>query len=205
MSQPPGFINSTFSTHVCRLTKVLYGLKQALRTWFHKLAASLSALGFVASKFDPFLFLLHSPNSITLVLIYVDDILVTGSNPNTISTLIFSFNACFSLNDFGSLHYFLGIQVHSNSNGLHLSQPKYIHDILICAKMHGAKPCYSPCLSNKPLSTFQGTPLPDPHLYRNVIGALQYAIITRPDISYAINKASQFMHSPTTEHWDAVK
>jgi Reverse transcriptase (RNA-dependent DNA polymerase) len=80
MSQHPGFIDSIFPTHMCHLEKALYDLKQAPRAWFHKLAASLSALNFVASQSDPSLFILHIDTSITLVLIYVDDILVTGSN-----------------------------------------------------------------------------------------------------------------------------
>jgi Reverse transcriptase (RNA-dependent DNA polymerase)/GAG-pre-integrase domain/gag-polypeptide of LTR copia-type len=205
MSQPLGFIDSTYPSHVCRLTKALYGLKQAPRAWFHKLASSLLALGFIASTSDPSLFLCHTSTSLTIVLIYVDDILLTGSDSSFILQLISSLSTSFSLKDLGSLHYFLGVQVKSNNTDLHLSQPKYIRDILLRAKMDGAKPCSTPCISGKPLSKFQGTPMPDPQLYRSIVGALQYATIIRPDISYAVNKASQFMHAPTSDHWDAVK
>jgi histone deacetylase 1/2 len=71
--------------------------------------------------------------------------------------------------------------------------------------MDGAKPVSTPFSPGDPLSKFMGNPMADPHLYRSVVGALQYATITRPDITYAVNKASQFMHSPTDEHWNGVK
>jgi Reverse transcriptase (RNA-dependent DNA polymerase) len=90
MSQPPDFIDSTYPSHVCRLTKALYGLKQAPRALFHKLASTLLALGFIASTSDPSLFLCHTSTSITIVLIYVDDILLTGSDSSFILPLISS-------------------------------------------------------------------------------------------------------------------
>jgi hypothetical protein len=71
--------------------------------------------------------------------------------------------------------------------------------------MDSAKPCSTPFSTSDTLSKFDGNPMADPHTYRSIVGALQYAIITRPDISYVINKASQFMHSPTDEHWNGVK
>jgi hypothetical protein len=71
--------------------------------------------------------------------------------------------------------------------------------------MDEAKPCPTPCITGKFLSKYQGTPMNNPHLYRSVVDALQYATITRLDISYAVNNASQFMHSPFTNHWDAIK
>jgi hypothetical protein len=94
----------------------------------------------------------------------------------------------------------LGIQVTSQTNGIHLSQLQYLRDLLVCAK-----PCSTPFSKGDHLSKFDGNPMADPQLYRSIIGALQYAIITRPDISYAVNKALQFMHSSTDEYWNGVK
>jgi hypothetical protein len=71
--------------------------------------------------------------------------------------------------------------------------------------MDGAKPFSTSFSKGDPLSKFDGNPMADPHLYRRIVGALQYATITRLDISYVVNKASQFMHSPTDEHWNGVK
>lgn len=88
---------------------------------------------------------------------------------------------------------------------MHLSQTKYIHDLLTRTNMHLSKPSSSPMatgsvLTNEPDSSFE-----DPHLYRSVVGALQYATLTRPDISFAVNKVSQYMHQPSANHWIAVK
>jgi Reverse transcriptase (RNA-dependent DNA polymerase) len=79
---------------------------QALCTWFYKLITSLLTLGFLASKSDPSLFFLHTSTSITLVLIYIDDILITSSDQFSIHNLISSLSSCFSLKVLDSLHYF---------------------------------------------------------------------------------------------------
>jgi Reverse transcriptase (RNA-dependent DNA polymerase) len=140
-----------------------------------------------------------------IVLIYVDDIIVIGDNIDLIQSFICSLQHNFALKDLGALHFFLGIEVLSTAHGLHLSQTKYLNDVLHRAKMHDANPCLSPMVPNTTLSRFAGDPFDDPHLYRSIVGALQYATLTRPDISYAVNKVSQFMHSPTPVHWVAVK
>lgn len=99
----------------------------------------------------------------------------------------------------------MGIQVTPTTHGLHLAQPSYIHDLLVRAKMSGAKPCASPITPADSLSKNDGVPMTDPFLYRSTVGALQYATITRPDITFAVDKASQFMQSPSEKHWDVVK
>lgn len=109
MSQPPGFIDSTRPDHVCLLSKALYCLKQSSRAWFHKLRNVLLEFDFCDSKFDPSLFIAHQQDHITLILIYVDDIIITGSNPQVIASYVAQFNQIFALKDLGDLHYFLGI------------------------------------------------------------------------------------------------
>jgi Reverse transcriptase (RNA-dependent DNA polymerase) len=135
----------------------------------------------------------------------VDDIIVTGTSLHIIHTLIRSLQQNFALKDLGPLHFFLGVEVKSTKDGLHLSQSKYIKDVLTRAKMHNSNPYPSPMVPTSSLSRFDGDPFDDPHLYRSIVGALQYATLTRPDIAFAVNKVSQFMHSPTTIHWAAVK
>ncbi|XP_043700193.1 uncharacterized mitochondrial protein AtMg00810-like [Telopea speciosissima] len=70
--------------------------------------------------------------------------------------------------------------------------------------MEAAKPMPTPC-STTNLTKNNGDLFPDPTLYRSIVGALHYLTLTRPDIAYSVNKVCQFMHSPTTEHWAAVK
>ncbi|KAJ4817812.1 hypothetical protein LUZ62_030378 [Rhynchospora pubera] len=205
MSQPPGFIDPTRPNHVCLLSKSLYGLKQSPRAWFQKLSSTLLALGFFESQYDPSLFISHAHNHLTMVLVYVDDILITGSNPSLISSYISHLHNSFSLKDLGDINFFLGIQVTKTPTGLHLNQSKYIHDILVKANMVNAKHSPTPMSTSTLLSTDDSALFDNPKLFRSIIGALQYATLTRPDISFAVNKVSQFMQNPTINHWTAVK
>jgi hypothetical protein len=100
---------------------------------------------------------------------------------------------------------FLGLETTSNNDGLCLTQTKYFTDLLKKVNMMNCKPILSPMASGTNFSTTGSSPSKDPHLYRSVIGALQYATLTRPDLSYSVNKLSQFMHSPSEEHWTSAK
>ena len=85
MAQPEGFVNPSFPTHVCILHKALYGLKQAPRAWNDKLWITLLKRDFVNAKADTSLFISGKGDSLLLLLVYVDDILVTGPNQLLIS------------------------------------------------------------------------------------------------------------------------
>jgi len=92
-------------------------------------------------------------------------------------------------------------------DGILLSQGKYRNDILRRTGMLNCKLCSTPMTTTEKLSAYVGTPLSgdDVTRYRSVVGALQYLTLTRPDISFAVNKVCQFLHAPTTDHWTAVK
>ncbi|KAL6347058.1 hypothetical protein AAG906_012309 [Vitis piasezkii] len=203
MEQPRGFVDETKPHYVCKLHKSLYGLKQAPRAWFRRLSQQLIELGFHESVNDYSLFTLHTDHARIFVLIYVDDILVTGSDTFAITKLIRHLQSIFHVKDLGSLSYFLGVEVDRSSQGLHLRQTKYICDLLDRTHMAGAKPLASPTVASTKLSSTNGELLSDPSTYRHIIGALQYCTITRPDISY-VNHC-QYMHQPRTPHWQAMK
>ncbi|KAJ0094961.1 hypothetical protein Patl1_15996 [Pistacia atlantica] len=103
------------------------------------------------------------------------------------------------------IHYFLGIEVQPTSDGLLLNQAKFTHEILVRAKMTEAQVVSTPCTMDKAFSVRHGEPLPDPVLYRSIVGALQYLTLTRPNIAYSVNTACQFLHAPITSHWQFVK
>jgi hypothetical protein len=103
------------------------------------------------------------------------------------------------------LHFFLGIEAHWTEDGLHLSQQRYIHDLLTKTNMMMAKAICSPMSTSSPLGKFDGSTITDPTTYRSTVGSLQYLSITRPDLSFAVNKVSQFMQEPHESHWAAVK
>ena len=205
LSQPPGFINSEAPTHVCKLHKALYGLKQAPRAWFSTFSSYLTSVGFKSSHCDNSLFIRHSPTSITIVLIYVDDILVTGSDSSFIFSLITHMHSAFSMKELGNINYFLGISVQQTDEGYFLSQQKYALDILGKAGMLDCKPYSSPISVKPSVLNSDLLAFSNPSLYRSLVGALQYLTITRPDLSLAVNYTCQHMQSPTNGHFAALK
>jgi len=137
--------------------------------------------------------------------VYVDDILLTGSNSELLHKLITLLSSEFKLRDLGMVHYFLGIEVKPTSMGILLSQQKYATNIIRRAGMSSCKPVDTPSSPSSALTTLLGAPYSDSTKYRQIIGALQYLTFTRPDICYAVTKICQFMHAPAEDHWAIVK
>ncbi|KAK9200192.1 hypothetical protein WN944_015388 [Citrus x changshan-huyou] len=206
IAQPPGFVDHDHPSYVCKLHKGIYGLKQAPQAWYHELRQFLLASGFKNSHSDTSLFVLRSSHHVLYLLVYVDDIIVTGSNDAFVSQFVDCLAQRFSLKDLGPLSYFLGVEVVPHRLGILLSQKRYIEDLLKRTNMDNAKPVLTPLpTSSAAISLTSGTPLSDPTPYRVVVGSLQYLSFTRPDISFAVNRMAQFMHQPTTKHWVLVK
>ncbi|KAF5466678.1 hypothetical protein F2P56_016584 [Juglans regia] len=191
-------------TRVCRLQKSLYGLKQTSRNWFFKLTSTLLTIGFIQSQADNSLFTLTIATSLTIVLVYVDDILVVG---NDLSQVIYFKSVIFThfkTKDLGPLKYFIGLEVARSPSSIFLNQRKYALDILADSGLFGSRPVSFPMEQNLKLSDTDGDLLPDPGSYRRLVGRLTYLIITRPDIVFTVNILSQFMHAPRLPHMTAV-
>ena len=137
-------------------------------------------------------------------MVYVDDIIITENSFVVVDHIKKQLGSEFSIKDFGALHFFLGIEAIFTSRGLYLTQKMYIHDILARANMQDCKPIKTPMASDYSLSKV-GTLFDDPTLFRQIVGALQYLTLTRPDLSFCVNKVCWFMHAPTADHWAAVK
>ncbi|KAH9698429.1 hypothetical protein KPL71_024008 [Citrus sinensis] len=193
MHQPEGFVHPQFPAHICKLTKALYGLKQAPRAWYDKLKASLIQWGFVTSKSDTSLFIHHVAGEIIVALIYVDDILITGSNSLLVEKVIHQLGTEFALKDLGEFNYFLGLEVTPIVDGLHLSQTKYIGDLLKKAQMVNCKGCPTPMSSTEKLVKDKGAMFENPSLYRSLVGLLQHVTLTRPEI--AIHNLTAFSYA----------
>jgi hypothetical protein len=121
MEQPPGMADSQHPEYVCKLQKALYGLKQAPCAWFDRFSTFLLEYGFICSLVDPSLFILHSEHGLLVLLLYVDDMLLTGSTEALVSNFIQLLSGEFTMKDLGPIHHFLGIEIYKTRSGLHLS------------------------------------------------------------------------------------
>ena len=138
------------------------------------------------------------------MLIYVDDLVLTGNKSSSIAALKKHLHTCFHMKDLGPLKFFLGIEIARSSAGLFLCQRKYALDIIAEAGLLGAKPVSTPIEQNHSLASATGVPLDSPDRYRRLVGRLIYLTITRPELSYTVNILAQFMHAPLTVHWEAA-
>jgi histone deacetylase 1/2 len=141
-------------------------------------------------------------------LVYIDDIIVMISSIVATDRLVCQLRTLFALKDLGPLHYFLGVEVHTHDRGgILLHQRKYALDLLQRADMTKCTPVSTPMASSDRLSTTEGVLLSsdDSTRYHSIVGGLQYLTMTRPDLSFAVNKICQYLHVPRCTHWSAVK
>lgn len=180
MIQPPGFVNPYYPNYVCKLHKSIYGLKQAPTVWYTALHKFIDSLGFILSSPDPSLFFWKDNLSITYILIYVDDILLTGSSSQVCHNLILDLQTKFAVKQLGLLHYFLGVEFMPTATGLFMHQSKYVTDLLAKAKMDEAKPVLTPCATTQSLDSYTGDPLPhdEASLYRSLVATIPILNVT---------------------------
>lgn len=118
MQVPEGFTRRGESLKVCKLHKSLYGLKQAPRQWNKKLTKSLLQMGFQQSHFDYSLFTKKADSDLIVILVYIDDLLITGNNPSLLSQTREGLLNQFKMKDLGELKFFLGIEFARFSEGI---------------------------------------------------------------------------------------
>ena len=129
MEQPQGYVHN--SSLVCKLKKSLYGLKQAPHAWYAKIDSYLLSQNFMRCKFDPNVYMLRTSDSLLLIVLYVDDLLITGDSCSIIVETKASLHDTFSVIDMGLLNFFLGLEINQSESGVTVSQSKYARDLLI--------------------------------------------------------------------------
>ena len=132
------------------------------------------------------------------LLVYVDDIILVSSSQSAATALVRSLGTDFAVKDLGKLHYFLGVEVTSQADGLVMTQKKYSLDLLQRAGMLKCKPTTTPMSTTDKLTVVDGELLSstDATEYRSIVGGLQYLTITRLDISFAVNRVFQYLQPP---------
>jgi hypothetical protein len=157
-------------------------------------------LGFKHYEFNHSIYVLHDNGDTLIVIIYLDDLVITGNNLD----LTLKFKRClvdtFDMTYLGLLHYFLGLQVLPLSDGLFFSHSKYVVDIFKFFKMDNCKPCATPSHTSINLIKYCQTPKGDATLYRQLVGSLIYITHSRFDISFVVSVVSHFMQDPCKIH-----
>ncbi|CAL2240949.1 unnamed protein product [Prunus armeniaca] len=204
MDLPLGIPVTSKEGVVCKLRKSLYGLKQSPRAWFERFAASMKKFGYVQSNSDHTLFLKRHKGKLTALIIYVDDMIVTGDDQAEMQNLQKYLASEFEMKSLDDLKYFLGIKVARSKHNIFLSQRKYILDLLVEIGMLDCKPIDTSSEQNHKLGLYPDQVPTDKERYQRLVGKLIYLSHTRPDIAYAVSVVSQFMYSPSEDHMGAV-
>ncbi|KAK3009164.1 hypothetical protein RJ639_014064 [Escallonia herrerae] len=149
--------------------------------------------------------LVPRPSDISVILIYVDDLIITGDDSEEIDRIQVNLGVRFHMKKLGDLHHFLGLELEQNEEGIFLCQQKYAKDLLIRFGMFGSNVIKTPMEVNVNLHMDEGEDIKDPTKYRQLIGSLIYLTLTRPDIAQAVGVVSRFMQAPKKPHLEAAR
>uniref|UniRef100_A0AAV1V4E9 Integrase catalytic domain-containing protein n=1 Tax=Peronospora matthiolae TaxID=2874970 RepID=A0AAV1V4E9_9STRA len=188
------------------LIKAIYGLSSKPRFWNETFDEFIRSIGFQASGFDPCLYIMTSEGHCVFVLVYVDDVLVTGSSLEMIARTKNDLKTRFEMTDSGKCAFVLGIELLDGEDGsVTMCQRRYVDDVLKRFGMEECKAVASPVdVSSRLVPSNSASKVDVP--FREAVGALMHlTTATRPDIAYAVSFVSRFMEKPQEEHWVAVK
>ncbi|KAK2355926.1 putative mitochondrial protein [Trifolium repens] len=205
VSQPPGFEIKGKENMVFRLYKALYGLKQAPRAWNKIIDQFLIQIGFKKCAAEFGVYVQSSKEELVIICLYVDDLLITGSQKSEIEKLKFKLKAEFEMTDLGELSFFLGMEFVKVKNGIVMHQQKYICELLDKFELSNCNSVSNPSETNSKLSECSEMEKVDPTLFRKMVGSLRYVCNSRPDICYSVSMISRYMHDPRKPHLIAAK
>jgi hypothetical protein len=196
------------------LKRSLYGLKQSANNWNRCIDGWFRSRGFIPSGADPCLYIRRDKRSEInmIVCLYVDDLMIAGPGDKEISAFKRDITKSFDMKDLGALKYLLGMEISFRGGAVHISQRKYVEEMLEIYGMQDCKPQKTPAEDKQRLTRAQEAKT-DEHRqemknvrYRHAVGHLIYvASVTRFDIANAVREAARFMENPGPEHWGAVK
>ncbi|KAL0379240.1 UNVERIFIED_CONTAM: Retrovirus-related Pol polyprotein from transposon RE1 [Sesamum radiatum] len=189
VEQPQGFIAKGYKEKVLRLKKALYGLKQAPRAWYSRIDNYFMTRGFRRSLSEPTLYVKRQGNDTLIVSLYVDGLIYTGNNEKMIHDFKEDMMKTFEMSDLGLMHFFLGIEINQEKEGIFICQKKYTETLLKKFKMESCKTVTTPLVIGEKYKKEDGSRKVDGSIYRSLIGSLLYLTATRPDIMFATKSA----------------
>ncbi|GJX29607.1 putative ribonuclease H-like domain-containing protein [Tanacetum coccineum] len=205
VTQPKEFVDPKLPKKVYKVVKALYGLHQAPRAWYATLSTFLLKNGYMRGTIDKTLFIKKDSKDIILVQVYVDDIIFGSTKKawcDAFEDLILSE---FKMSSMGELTVFLGLQVEQRSDGIFISQDKYVAEILRKFDLESVKTATTPYEPQKPKDKNGPDDDVNVYLYRSMIGSLMYLTASRPDIMFAVSTCSRFQVTPKTSNLLACK
>ncbi|GKF23505.1 zinc finger, CCHC-type containing protein, partial [Tanacetum coccineum] len=200
-----GYVMPDNEHKVCKLVKSLYGLKQAPKQWYQKFDEVVLSSGFhlnqsdkcVYSKFD-------SSGKSVIICLYVDDMLIFGTDQNQVDKTKKFLSSRFSMKDMGEADVILGVKIKRENKGIVITQSHYIEKILKKFNREDCSPVSTPMDPVEKLKPNTGKPV-DQLKYSSAIGCLMYAMTsTRPDIAYVVGRLSRFTSNPSRHHRKAI-
>ncbi|GJW79147.1 zinc finger, CCHC-type containing protein [Tanacetum coccineum] len=205
MKQPEGFVMPGNEHKVCKLVKSLYGLKQAPKQWHQKFDEVVLSSGFLLNQSDKCVYSkFNSSGEGVIICLYVDDMLIFGTDQNQVDKTKKFLSSKFSMKDMGEADVILGIKIKRENKGIVITQSHYIEKILKKFNREDCSPVSTPMDPVEKLKPNTGKPV-DQLEYSRAIGCLMYAMTsTRPDIAYAVGRLSRFTSNPSRQHWQAI-
>jgi len=205
VSQPEGYVVEGKEQYVLKLSKALYGLRQAPRAWNVRLDRSLKKLKFRRCASEQTVYTRGVGKSAIILGVYVDDLIVTGEDPAEIKEFKEQMTKEFEMSDLGLLSYYLGIEVGQYRDFTTVKQTGYAKKVLDQFGMGQCNATKFPMDPRTKLHNDKGGHPVNATEYRRVIGSLRYLLHTRPDLAYSVGIASRFMEKPTMMHMNAIK
>lgn len=181
-------------------------MKQAPRCWNLKIDSFFTNHEFSRCSIEHGVYYKKGvKSSRVLICLYVDDLLVTGSDHNGIEKFKILMKSKFEMTTLGKLAYFLGMEFVKIVDGTVMHQRKYTSDVLKWFNMLDCNPTTTPTEFNSKLKEATDDELVDPTLYKQLIGSLRYLYNNRPNLCYAVGLVSRFKHEPRRSHLTAAK
>ncbi|GJW38704.1 retrovirus-related pol polyprotein from transposon TNT 1-94 [Tanacetum coccineum] len=205
VSQPEGFIDPDYPTHVYHLKKAMYGLKQAPRAWYDTLSRFLLDNNFSKGAVDLTLFTRKTGKHILLVQIYVDDIIFASTDPKACDIFSNEMSFKFQMSRMGQMSFFLGLQVSQNPKGVFINQSKFSLEILKKLGMDSCDPVDTPMVDRLKLDEDPLGILVDHTRFRSMVSSLMYLTASRPDLVFPVCMCARYQDSPTKKHLEALK
>lgn len=203
MDQPAGFEVAGKEHLVCRLKRSIYGQKQSPRTWCDEVDSFFRQIGCTSSLLDPNQYIFRKGKDIAIIIMFVDDLLITGSSTKLINSIKDQLCSKYDMKDLGTARRYLGVDLLVTDTGILMHQADCCHGLIKDNSMENCRPVKTPLPEELTLSAETGTAEFDFTTYCRLVGKLIYLTNPRPDLSFAV-VVSRFMAHPWQAHWDAA-